>query len=144
MAYYKFAVSIARGAPIDLYNEGDMKRDFTYVDDAVDAVARVMERPATPDPSWRPTDPDPGSSSAPFRIYNVGNSRAEPLDNLVLSLERCLGKKAQRRLLPMQPGDVRETQADVGDLERDFGWRPSTPLEEGIKRFSDWFRSYHQ
>ena len=143
MAYYRFARSIMNGLPIDLYNFGDMMRDFTYIDDAVDAIAQVVEHPPAPDPSWRPEHPDPSASSAPFRIYNVGNSRSESLSSLVSSLERCMGKKAERHLIPMQPGDVRETEADVEDLARDVGWRPSTSLDAGIQRFVEWFRTYH-
>ncbi|MGA2378119.1 MAG: NAD-dependent epimerase [Spirochaetia bacterium] len=143
MAYYKFARALTGGMPIELFNSGEMTRDFTYVDDVVEGVVRVMDRPSAPDPSWDPARPDPASSSAPFRIYNIGNNRAEPLVNLVSALERELGRKAVLRLAPMQPGDVRATEADVSDLRRDFGWKPSTTLEEGIARFVKWFKRYH-
>jgi UDP-glucuronate 4-epimerase len=143
MAYYKFARAIADDMPIDLYNSGDMLRDFTYVDDAVDAIARVMARPPAPDIRWKPDLPDPASSLAPFRIYNIGNSAAEPLGNLVAALERCMGKKAHCRMLPMQPGDVRETEADIHEMARDFRWKPRTSLDEGIARFVEWFQTYH-
>jgi UDP-glucuronate 4-epimerase len=144
MAYFKFARAIVEGTLIDLFNSGEMTRDFTYVDDVVKGVVRVLDRPAAPDPQWDPARPDPASSSAPYRIYNIGNSRAEPLVSLVTALERALGRKAERRLVPMQPGDVRVTEADVSDLERDFGWKPSTTLVDGIERFVEWFKSYHQ
>ncbi len=143
MAYYKFARAIAEGAPIDLYNSGDMMRDFTYIDDVVDGVVRVMDHPPVPDRGWNPEHPDPAASAAPFRIYNIGNNRAEPLINLVSALERCMGRTARRRLLPMQPGDVYATEADVSDMERDFGWKPSTSLDEGVARFVRWFTAYH-
>ncbi len=134
MAYYRFARSIMEGASIDLYNNGDLKRDFTYIDDVVNAVERVVDCP----PAWK----DLTASSAPFRIYNIGNSSAEPLGKLVAALERCIGKKANRRLLPMQPGDVFVTEADVSDMARDFEWKPSTPLDEGVARFVAWFKDY--
>jgi UDP-glucuronate 4-epimerase len=143
MAYYKFAQAITAGQPIELFNSGQMTRDFTYVDDVVDGMMRVMDRPAAPDPKWDPSRPDPASSSAPYRVYNIGNNRAEPLSHLVSALENGLGRKAERRLVPMQPGDVRATEADVSDLQRDFGWKPSTTLEDGIVRFLDWFKSYN-
>ena len=143
MAYYKFARAIAEGLPIELFNSGEMTRDFTFVDDVVEGVVRVMDRPAAPDSNWDPARPDPASSSAPYRIYNIGNNRAEPLFNLVSALERELGRKAVLRLAPMQPGDVRATEADVSDLQRDFAWRPTTALADGIARFVEWFKLYH-
>ncbi len=142
MAYFKFARAIEEGTPVELFNSGDMVRDFTYIDDAVEAVSRVMEHPPRPDPGWDPAKPDPARSSAPFCIYNVGNSRPEPLASLVSCLERHLGKKALRRSLPMQPGDVTATEADIADLSRDFGWKPSTSLEQGTAIFVRWFRTY--
>lgn len=143
MAYYKFARTIMAGKPIELFNSGEMTRDFTYVDDVVEGVVRVLDRPAARDPKWDPARPDPASSSAPYRVYNIGNGRAEPLASLVTALERGLGRKAERRLVPMQPGDVRATEADVSDLERDFGWKPTTTLADGIGRFVEWLKSYH-
>jgi len=143
MAYYKFARAIVEGKPIELFNSGEMTRDFTYIDDAVKAVVRVLDRPAASNPKWDPAQPDPASSSAPYRVYNIGNGRAEPLARLVMALEHALGKKAERRLVQMQPGDVRATEADVSDLERDFGWKPSTALDDGIARFVEWFKSHH-
>jgi UDP-glucuronate 4-epimerase len=141
MAYFKFARSITEGIPIDLYNSGDLKRGFTYIDDVVSAVERVVDRPPAPNPYWTAEQPDLASSSAPFRIYNVGNNSAEPLGNLVTALERCLGKKANRRLLAMQPGDAFVTEADISDMARDFAWRPSTSLDEGVARFVEWYKS---
>ena len=142
MAYYKFARAIVDGSPIDLFNAGEMRRDFTYVDDVVDGILKVLDRPAEPSPSWDPERPDPAASSAPFRVYNMGCSRAQPLAALIAALETGLGRKAVRRSLPMQPGDVTATEADVSLLERDFGWKPSTTLEEGIARFVEWFKSF--
>jgi UDP-glucuronate 4-epimerase len=143
MAYYKFARAIADGQTIELYNSGEMTRDFTYVDDVVKGVARVLDRPAAPARDWDPEKPDPAVSSAPFRIYNVGNGGAEPLVKLVSALERGLGREAKRILVAMQPGDVHATEADVSDLQHDFDWAPATPLEVGIDRFVEWFKSYH-
>ena len=134
MAYFKFARAISEGLPIDLFNKGDMLRDFTYIDDVIEGVARVLERPASPDAGWDARRPNPASSSAPYRIYNIGNSRPEPLSALVDALEKALAKRARKNLLPMQPGDVYATEADVSDLARDFGWAPSTPLNKGIGR----------
>ena len=143
MAYYKFARAIVVGTPIDLFNSGEMKRDFTYVDDVVEGITRVLDRPASPDPAWNPKDPDAASSSAPYRIYNIGSNRGEPLAHLISALERGLGRKAEFRSLPMQPGDVAATEADPSLLERDFGWKPSTTLDEGVARFVEWFTAYH-
>ncbi len=144
MAYFKFAQAIVRGTPIELFNGGEMKRDFTYVDDVVEGITRVIDRPATPDPAWDAASPDPSSSSAPFRLYNIGSNRAEPLSNLVAALEKGLGRKADTRMLPMQPGDVTVTEADLSALERDFGWKPATTLEEGVARFVEWFKAYEK
>ena len=144
MAYFKFARAIAEGRPIDLYNRGDMLRDFTYIDDVIEGVVRVLDRPASPDAGWDPHEPDPSASSAPYRIYNLGNSKPEPLSALVEALEKGFGKAAQKNLLPMQPGDVHATEADVSDLARDFGWAPSTPMDKGISDFVDWFKRYHR
>ncbi len=142
MAYFKFARAITDGTPIDLYNSGDLKRDFTYIDDVVSAVEKAADCPPSPGPDGTSDQPDLAASFAPFRIYNVGNNKAEALGSLVKALEECLGKKANQRLLPMQPGDVYVTEADVSDMERDFGWRPSTPLMEGVSRFVEWFKTY--
>jgi UDP-glucuronate 4-epimerase len=144
MACYKFARAIVEGRPIELYNRGDMKRDFTFIDDVVEGVAGVLETPAEANPAWDPAMPDPSSSSAPFRIYNIGNNRPQPVTALVDCLEARLGKKAVRKLLPMQPGDVPATEADVSGLARDFGWSPTTTLDRGVEAFVDWFVGYHR
>ena len=123
------------GRPIDVFNHGKMRRDFTYVDDIVEGVVRVLDRVPRPDPAWSADRPDPGSSDAPYRIYNIGNNRPVELLRLVEVLETCLGRKAVKNLLPMQPGDAPETFADIDDLVRDVGFKPSTPIEEGIARF---------
>src|SRR6185437_7729367 len=122
MALFKFTRAILADDPIDVYNHGDMRRDFTYIDDIVDCIMRVLDRPAAAAPGWSGSAPDPASSAAPYKIYNVGNSRPEGLLNVIRLLEDCLGRKAQKRMLEMQPGDVPATFADVADLERDFGF----------------------
>jgi UDP-glucuronate 4-epimerase len=142
MAMWIFAQSILAGKPIALFNYGKMRRDFTYVDDVVESVVRLIGRPAAPDPNWSGKDPDPATSSAPYHIYNIGNNNPVELLHVVTELEKCLGKKAKRELMPMQPGDVPETYADVDDLMRDVGFRPSTPVETGIRNFIAWYRRY--
>jgi len=142
MAYYKFSEAILEGRPIDVNNGGDMYRDFTYIDDIVEGILRVADRPPSADPSWDPSRPDPASSSAPYRIYNIGNNRPVRLGDFVAELEKLLGARATKRYPPMPAGDVYATEADVSDLERDFGWAPSTPLGEGLDRFVSWFREY--
>jgi UDP-glucuronate 4-epimerase len=142
MAMWIFTQSILAGQPIKLFNYGNMRRDFTYVDDVVEAVVRLIARPAAPDPEWSGNDPDPATSSAPYRIYNIGNNQPIELLQVVAELEKCLGKQAKRELIPMQPGDVPATYADVDDLMRDVGFRPSTPVEIGIRNFVDWYRGY--
>ncbi|HYE48422.1 MAG TPA: NAD-dependent epimerase [Azospirillaceae bacterium] len=143
MGYYIFTKAILEGRPIDLFNEGRMRRDFTYVDDVVEGVARLVDRPAAADPGWSGDAPDAASSSAPYRVYNIGNNRPVELLHLVEVLERALGRPAVRRLLPMQPGDVPATYADIDALSRDVGFQPATPIEEGIPRFVDWYRAFH-
>jgi UDP-glucuronate 4-epimerase len=143
MAYFLFTRSIVEGKPIDVYNEGRMMRDFTYIDDVVEGVVRVLDRPATANPGWRGDDPDSASSSAPYRLYNMGNHTPVELNHFIEIVEACLGKKAVKRLLPAQPGDVISTAADVDDLARDVGFAPSTPIEVGIRRFVDWYRGYY-
>jgi UDP-glucuronate 4-epimerase len=142
MAMWLFADAILAGRPIRLFNHGNMRRDFTYIDDVSTAVARLVARPAAPDPAWSGNAPDPSSSSAPWRVYNIGNSSPVNVPDVVRILERELGRKAQIELVPMQPGDVPETCADVSDLERAVGFRPATSIEEGIRRFVAWYRSY--
>ena len=144
MALFKFTAAILKGEPIEVYNYGKMKRDFTYVDDVVEGVARLVERIPQPDPGWSGDEPDPGTSYAPYRIYNIGNNKPVELLYFIEVLEKALGKKAEKKLLPLQKGDVVETYADVDDLMRDVGFRPDTPVEEGIKRFVDWYRNYYE
>jgi len=144
MAMWIFAKAIMSGEPIKLFNNGNMKRDFTYIDDVVEAVVRLCDRPAATNPRFSGATPDPGSSSAQWRVYNVGNNRPVELLEVVRLLEEAIGKKAKRELLPMQPGDVPETFADIDDLMREVDFRPDTPIAEGIGRFVDWYRSYHR
>jgi UDP-glucuronate 4-epimerase len=144
MALFHFTKAIIEGRPIDVYNNGDMKRDFTYVDDIVEGMVRLLGRPPKPDPSWSRETPDPGSSAAPYRIYNIGNNAPVDLLRFIDVLEEALGKKAEKRFLPMQPGDVPNTYADVDDLARDVGFRPETSIEEGVGRFVDWYRDFYR
>jgi UDP-glucuronate 4-epimerase len=144
MAMWIFTRAILEGRPIQLFNHGKMRRDFTYVDDVVEAVVRLVDRPAAPDPGWSGSNPNPSRSSAPWRIYNIGNSQPTEVTEVVALLERFLGKPAQRELVPMQPGDVPETYADVDDLMQDVGFRPSTPIATGVERFVSWYRDYHR
>ncbi|MBX9778445.1 MAG: NAD-dependent epimerase [Xanthobacteraceae bacterium] len=143
MAMWLFADAILAGRPIRLFNQGNMRRDFTYIDDVATAVAKLVTHPAAPDPAWSGAAPDPSTSAAPWRIYNIGNSSPVNVPDVVGILERELGRKAQVELAPMQPGDVPETCADVSDLERAVGFRPATTIEEGVRRFVAWYRSYH-
>jgi UDP-glucuronate 4-epimerase len=144
MALFLFARAILDGRPIEVFNNGHHKRDFTYVDDIVDGVVRVLDRPAKPDPSWDGGNPDPASSPAPYRLYNIGSSRPIELSRYIEVLEECLGRKAEKIFLPMQPGDVAETYADVRELEEDIGYRPTTPVEVGVRNFVEWYRSYYR
>ena len=144
MALYLFARAITEGRPINLFNQGNMRRDFTYVDDVVEAMTRIVDRPPQGDPKWSGENPDPGSSRAPWRIYNIGNNRPEELMHVVALLEKGLGRAAEKVLLPMQAGDVLETFADVDDLARDIGFKPQTSIEDGIEKFVAWFRDYHR
>jgi UDP-glucuronate 4-epimerase len=143
MAPMLFTKAILEGRPIEIFNDGKMKRDFTYVDDIAEGVIRVLDRPATANPAWSATAPDPATSSAPYRIYNIGNSQPVELLRFVEILEAALGKQAVKKLLPLQPGDVVATYADVADLERDIGFRPSTPLEEGLRKMVEWYRAFY-
>lgn len=142
MAMYLFTEAIASGRPINVFNHGNMRRDFTYIDDIVEGVYRVLLRPAAPDMTWSGDNPDPSSSRAPARVYNIGSSSPVELNYVIELLERNLGRKVERHLLPMQAGDVPATFADITDLERDVGFRPSTPIEVGVERFVSWWRSY--
>ena len=144
MALFKFTRGILAGEPIPVYNRGEMVRDFTYVDDTVEGVLRVIDRPAQADPAWSATAPTPSSSNAPYRIYNIGNNQPVKLLRYVEVLEQCLGKKAKLELLPLQAGDVPETIADVSRLQSAVGFKPATPVETGIARFVEWYRSYYK
>ena len=144
MAMWLFAKAILAGEPIKLFNNGDMRRDFTYVDDIVESIVRLVDRAPAPDPNYSGEVPDPGTSSAPWRVYNIGNNNPVELLEVVRLLEETLGVKAKRELLPMQPGDVPATYADVDDLMREVYFRPTTPIGEGIERFVAWFREYHR
>ena len=144
MALFLFTKAILAGQPIDVYNHGKMRRDFTYIDDIVQGVVRTADRIAAPDPAWNAAAPDPGISPAPYRVYNIGNHTPVELDRFIALIEENLGRKAIRNLLPMQPGDVPATCADVQDLERDVGFAPATPLETGIARFIEWYREYYK
>jgi len=144
MALFKFTRGILNDEPIPIYNRGEMVRDFTYVDDIVEGVVRVLDRPAVPDPEWNAADPDPARSNAPYRVFNIGNNRAVQLLDYIAAIERCLGKRAKMDLLPMQPGDVPSTRADVSELEKAVGFRPVTEVEEGIRNFVAWYRDYYR
>ncbi|MCS6948067.1 MAG: NAD-dependent epimerase/dehydratase family protein, partial [Steroidobacteraceae bacterium] len=144
MALFLFTRNILAGQPIDVFNHGHHTRDFTYVDDIVEGVLRACDRIAAPNPDWDGAAPDPATSSAPFRIYNIGNNAPVQLARYIEVLEECLGRKALRNLLPLQPGDVPDTFADVEDLVRDVGYKPATPIEVGVQRFVDWYLSYYQ
>jgi UDP-glucuronate 4-epimerase len=143
MAMWLFASAIIEGRPIKLFNHGNMRRDFTYIDDVVESVVRLVNRAPSENPKWSSAAPDPGSSSAPWRVYNIGNNNPVELLEVVRLLEDAIGMKATRELLPMQPGDVAATYADVDDLMRDVDFKPATLIAEGISRFIDWYRSYH-
>ena len=141
MAPWLFTEAIPR-KPIRLFNRGKMRRDFTYVDDIVEAVVRLIERPPAGNPAWSGQAPDPASSSAPWRLYNIGNNRPVELEAFVRALEAAIGKSAIRELAPMQPGDVVETYADVADLREAVDFKPDTPIEEGLRRFVAWYLAY--
>jgi UDP-glucuronate 4-epimerase len=144
MALYLFAQAITAGQPINLFNNGNMRRDFTYIDDVVEAMVRIIERPPQGDADWSGARPDPGSSKAPWKIYNIGNNKPEELMHVVSLLEQGFGREAQKKLMPMQAGDVLETFADVEDLVRDIGFSPKTRIEDGVARFVAWYREYHR
>jgi UDP-glucuronate 4-epimerase len=144
MALFLFTKAILEGKPIKVFNEGRMRRDFTYIDDIVEGVIRVLDTVPVPDPTWSAADPDPASSAAPYRIYNIGNHAPVELMDFIAAIEAALGAKAELDLLPMQAGDVPESFADVDDLMRDVGFAPSTPIETGIARFIDWYRDYYK
>jgi UDP-glucuronate 4-epimerase len=143
MALFKFTEGILAGRPIPVFNRGEMVRDFTYIDDIVEGIVRVIGMPAAPAPGWSGDRPDPATSYAPWRVFNIGNSQPVKLMRYIEVLEQCLGRKAIVELLPMQPGDVRTTIADVSDLERAVGFRPRTAVEEGVAKFVAWYKDYY-
>ena len=138
-----FTEAILQGRPIKLFNHGQMRRDFTYIDDLVEAVVRLISRPPALNPVWSGDTPDPATSRSPWHVYNIGNSQPVEVAEVVRLIKEAVGKPAIQELLPMQPGDVLETYADVFDLENEVGFRPKTPIGEGVQRFVDWFQSYH-
>jgi UDP-glucuronate 4-epimerase len=142
MALFLFTKAILAGEPIQVFNHGQMQRDFTYVDDIVEGVVRVMDQPAAANPEWDSADPDPGTSSAPYRLYNIGNNSPVMLLDYIAAVEKALGKKAEMEMLPMQPGDVAATCADIDALEQAVGYRPNTPIEEGVNNFISWYLDY--
>ena len=144
MALYLFARAISEGKPINLFNHGNMRRDFTYVDDVVEAMTQLVDHVPQGDPDWSGDRPNPNSSRAPWRIYNIGNNKPEELMHVVRLLEKGLGREAEKVMLPMQPGDVPATFADVDDLAREIGFRPHTRIEDGVEKFVAWFRDYHR
>jgi UDP-glucuronate 4-epimerase len=144
MAYFSFTKTIMAGKPIDVFNFGKMKRDFTYIDDIVEGVVRVMDKIPQPNPDWDRTNPDPGSSYAPYKLYNIGNNNPVELIRFVEVLETNLGKKAQKNMLPMQQGDVPVTYANVDDLMDSVGFKPATTLEDGIRKFVEWYKNYYE
>lgn len=144
MALFKFTEAILAGRPIDVYNHGKMKRDFTYIDDIVEGVIRAADHTAAVNSAWSGDDPDPGTSLAPYRLYNIGNNQPVELLRLIQVIEDALGQSAGKNMMPIQPGDVPATFADVDDLITDVGFQPKTPIEVGVQRFVDWYREYHR
>ena len=143
MALAKFTRAILAGRPIQVFNYGKHRRDFTFIDDIIEGVIRVLDQPAAPNPAWSGDHPDPATSSAPWRIYNIGNNQPVELMTYIAALEKALGQTAEKEMLPLQPGDVPDTYADVDDLVGDFGYKPSTSVEEGIAKFAAWYREYY-
>ncbi len=143
MAYFLFTKAILAGKPIKIFNNGKMKRDFTYIDDIIEGVVRVISAPPKANKDWDKMNPDPASSWCPYKIYNIGNNQQEDLMRYIEVLEDCLGKKAEKQFLPMQDGDVKETYADVDDLVKDVGFKPSTTIEQGLDKFVDWYSLYY-
>ncbi|MDH3454042.1 MAG: NAD-dependent epimerase [Desulfuromonadales bacterium] len=143
MALFLFTKAILEGKPIDVFNHGRMRRDFTYIDDIVEGVVRVTDQPAQANPEWSGDQPDPATSAAPYRVYNIGNNNPVELMHLIETLEKALGKTAEKNYLPLQPGDVPATWADVDALSSDVGFRPATPIEVGVGRFVEWYKEYY-
>jgi UDP-glucuronate 4-epimerase len=144
MALFLFTKAIQEGQPIKVFNHGEMVRDFTYVEDIVEGVKRILIQPAQPLENWDAQHPDPARSSAPYRIINIGNSKPVKLMTYIQALEKSLGKEAIKELLPIQPGDVPATNADVTDLVEDYGYKPGVSVEEGIQKFVDWYLQYYK
>ncbi|MBL4884978.1 MAG: NAD-dependent epimerase [Planctomycetaceae bacterium] len=144
MALFLFTKAILEGRPIDVFNFGKMKRDFTYVDDIVEGVIRVSDNVPQPNPDWSGDNADPGSSAAPYKLYNIGNNDPVELMYMIETLEKCLGKTAEKNMMPIQPGDVPATYADIDDLIRDVGFRPDTSIETGVANFVEWYRDFYQ
>ncbi len=144
MAYFLFTEAILNDRPIKVFNHGKMQRDFTYIDDIVEGIMRVIVRPPVPNQSWNSLAPDPSSSTAPYRVYNIGNNQPVRLMEFIRTIEKALGKEAQKKMMPIQPGDVETTYADVSDLIKDTGYTPNTKLEDGIGQFIDWYLTYYQ
>ena len=140
MALFKFTKAILAGEPIQVFNHGKHRRDFTYIDDIVEGVIRVLDQPAAANPAWQGNAPDPGTSTAPWRVYNIGNNQPVELMDYIAALEKALGKSAEKQLLPLQAGDVTDTYADVADLVEQFHYKPATTVEDGIKHFVAWYR----
>jgi UDP-glucuronate 4-epimerase len=143
MALQKFTKSILAGEKIQVFNYGKHRRDFTYIDDIIEGVIRVLDQPAIANPNWNSSQPDPGSSSAPWRIYNIGNNSPVELLDYIKAIEDVLGIEADKELLPLQPGDIPDTYADVEDLVRDFDYKPSTTINKGVAKFIEWYKNYY-
>lgn len=143
MALFKFAQAIIEGSPIKLFNHGNHRRDFTYVDDIVEGIIRVLDHPATPEENWNSANPDPATSNAPYRLYNIGNSHPIELIEYINALEQALGKVAKKEYLPLQPGDVPNTHADIRELEQQFNYSPKTDVITGVKQFASWYQNYY-
>lgn len=144
MALFKFVDAIFNDKPLDVFNHGQMIRDFTYIDDIVEGVFRVMQKAPTPDTSWQGDHPNPATSYAPYRLYNIGNDKPEQLMDFIRAIEKACDKKANLNMLPMQPGDVPATHADVKALQNDFNYKPNTSIEDGIAKFVEWYQAYYQ
>ncbi len=144
MALFLFTKAILEDRPIDVFNYGEMQRDFTYIDDIVEGLVRVIDHPPKGNPDWSGKHPDPGSSRAPYKIYNIGNNNPVKLMDFITAIEKAIGKEAKKNMLPIQPGDVPATYADVSDLIEDLGYKPATPIQEGIDRFVAWYREFYR
>jgi UDP-glucuronate 4-epimerase len=144
MAYFEFTRAIFQGEPIEVYNEGNMKRDFTYIDDIVDGIVRVMKKIPTGSTSWNAEKPDPGTGVYPYRLYNIGNNKPVALLDFIGNLEKEIGKPAKKKMLPMQPADLQETYADISDVQKEVGFNPTTNIRDGLKQFVAWYREYHK